>query len=140
MRVAILGNAGSGKSTLARSIAAATAAPVLDRDTLAWGPSATAVLRDPDAAAADVRASCARSDRWIVEDCCAILPTRLSWLAGYGSRRGALSWQGHRDCFDAYACPERELDALPEVAPLDAGLLAWLRGPLHAMPSARGPA
>ncbi len=69
MRVAIIGNSGSGKSTLAKQFAA----PVLDLDTVYWQRGKTAVQRNPEEAAEEVRAFCRAHGDWAIEGCYASL-------------------------------------------------------------------
>jgi adenylate kinase family enzyme len=69
LRTAIVGNSGSGKSTLARKLAAASGAPILDLDTIAWEPDRIAVLRDPAEVNADLDRFCAAHESWIIEGC-----------------------------------------------------------------------
>lgn len=65
------------------------------------------------------------------------LPALLAWVAEYDTRDGDLSLQGHRRCFVQYPGPKRELTVRPALAPVDPGLLAWLRaGPGAAEGSA----
>lgn len=73
MRVAILGNAGSGKSSLSLALARVANLRVLDLDTVAWEPSADAVLRPVGLAKAAVRAFCLQHSSWVVEGCYANL-------------------------------------------------------------------
>jgi adenylate kinase family enzyme len=67
-RIAILGNSGCGKSTLAQRWARDAGLPVLDLDTIHWVPGQIAVLRDREAALADLHAFCAQPG-WIIEGC-----------------------------------------------------------------------
>lgn len=68
-RIAIIGNAGSGKSTLARQLSAASGAPVLDLDTVAWEPGKPAQPRASDEAIRAVRDFCAAHGSWVIEGC-----------------------------------------------------------------------
>ena len=69
MRIAIFGNSGSGKSTLAQRLAAQTAAPVLDLDTIVWEPDQIAVRRPAASTLAGLQAFCAEHADWIIEGC-----------------------------------------------------------------------
>ncbi len=46
------------------------------------------------------------------------LPQLLDWVAEYYRRPGPLSLAAHRECFDAYAGPKRELRAPPALPEL----------------------
>lgn len=126
MRIAILGNSGSGKSTLARWYAARSGAPLLDLDRVAWEPRQIAVARPVEAAQADVRAFCARHERWVVEGCYASLievaltfspkllflnPGEEQCLANCGAR----PWEAHK-----YASKQEQDERLEF-------LLSWVR-------------
>jgi adenylate kinase family enzyme len=73
MRVAIIGNSSSGKSTLARQLADAHGLIPLELDTVVWEPGRVGVLRQPEAAAADVRTFCETHEQWVIEGCYADL-------------------------------------------------------------------
>jgi hypothetical protein len=69
------------------------------------------------------------------EDQHAQRPALLAWVAEYDTRDGDLSLQGHRRCHGRYPGPKRELTARPALAPVEAGLIAWLRsGPRCQVP------
>lgn len=51
----------------------------------------------------------------------------LSWVADYYTRSDSLSLMAHEQCFQSYAGPKLELRSIPDLQPLDAELLRWLR-------------
>lgn len=51
----------------------------------------------------------------------------LSWVADYYSRTGPMSLAAHRECFESYAGPKRELRYRPVIQNLAPDLLAWVR-------------
>jgi adenylate kinase family enzyme/GNAT superfamily N-acetyltransferase len=66
----ILGNSASGKSTTARRIAACTAAPILDLDTIAWkSDTETPTRRDLTETHAIIDTFTRQNPSWIIEGC-----------------------------------------------------------------------
>jgi adenylate kinase family enzyme len=56
------------------------------------------------------------------------LPFLLSWIEQYYTRPGPLSLAAHRELFESYAGPKREVRSLPATGRLDATLLGWTLG------------
>jgi len=92
---------------------------------LSHGP--TLILMNPglDACLANCRARPWEPHKYASKDQQdANLPFLLSWVAEYYTRGGPLSLAAHRDCFEAYSGPKRELTALPDVDAFDPEFLA----------------
>lgn len=127
MRFLLLGNSGSGKTTLARHLAQRHGLAHLDLDSIVWEPGQVAVLREPDAIMASLRAFLATHDSWVIEGCygelvaaaaphCTVLiflnPGREACLTNNRRR----PWEPHK-----YASPEAQ-QAMFE------NLQAWVAG------------
>lgn len=126
MRVLIFGNSGAGKSTRAQALASQNALPHLDLDAIVWEPGKVAVLREPAAISASLKAFLDQHEQWVIEGCYGELVeaaaphcTQLVFLdpgveACLANNRRR-PWEPHK-----YASPE-EQDAMLE------NLQAWVR-------------
>jgi adenylate kinase family enzyme len=126
MRTLIFGNSGSGKSTLARELSAEHDLPHLDLDAIVWEPGQVAVMREPEAVMASLRAFLDDNEGWVIEGCygelveaaaphCAQLVFLNPGLEACLANNRRRPWEPHK-----YASPEAQ-DAM-----LD-NLQAWVR-------------
>ncbi len=68
LRIIIYGNSGAGKTTLARQLEQQFSLPILDLDSVAWGPE-WGQRRPMEASITDLRQFTASHEDWIIEGC-----------------------------------------------------------------------
>ena len=125
LRIIIYGNSGAGKTTLARQLEQQYSLPILDLDSVAWGPE-WGQRRPLEASIAELRQFTASHENWIIEGCYgdlieAVLPdcTDLRFVnpgidvCVANCQRRHSDWRNHRR-------PEDERSPLEE-------LLPWVR-------------
>lgn len=68
LRIIIYGNSGAGKTTLARQLEQQYSLPILDLDSVAWGPE-WGQRRPLEASIAELRQFNSSHENWIIEGC-----------------------------------------------------------------------